>query len=158
MVLPSLRAMVSRAAEAKGRNMQNSRHFKCLSAMPAQNSWAFGPSVGGNYSCSAFLNSKLKVPQPEDLKTMDFLCFHHRGAGGFLESRGESDHCVGFRSAWFLSNCWETGFYTGSRIPKDYMELGSAVRAQKAKPSPIGWNTLFKDLRFSRKKRLGIHK
>lgn len=67
--------MVSRAAEAKGRNTQNSHHLKCLSAMPAQNSWAFGTSVGGNYSCSAFLNSKLKVPQPENLKTMDFLCF-----------------------------------------------------------------------------------
>lgn len=43
--------------------------------MPVQNSWALGSSVGGNFSGSAFLNSKLKVPQPKDLKTVDFLCF-----------------------------------------------------------------------------------
>lgn len=75
MVLPSFRAMALQAAEAKGRNRQHSRHFKCLSAMPVQNSWALGTSVGGNFGCLAFLDSKLKVPQPENLKTVDFLCF-----------------------------------------------------------------------------------
>lgn len=52
--------------------------------MPVQNSWALGTSVGGNYGSSAFLNSKLKVPQ--ELKNCGFFVFYQRGGGGLLES------------------------------------------------------------------------